>query len=33
MGANIIGNLSASNEIVSKSDYRRNLVASQVVDA
>ncbi len=29
MGANIIGNLSASNEIVSKSDYRRNLVASQ----
>lgn len=29
MGANIIGNLSASNEIVSKSFYRRNLVASQ----
>lgn len=29
MGANIIGNLSASNEIVSKSDYRRNLVSSQ----
>lgn len=29
MGANIIGNLSASNEIVSKSFYRRNLVSSQ----
>ncbi|SHJ61865.1 NAD+ synthase (glutamine-hydrolysing) [Clostridium amylolyticum] len=29
MGANIIGNLSASNELVSKSDYRRNLVSSQ----
>ncbi len=28
-GANIIGNLSASNEIVSKSDYRRGLVSSQ----
>lgn len=28
-GANIIGNLSASNEIVSKADYRRNLVESQ----
>lgn len=28
-GANVIGNLSASNEIVSKSDYRRNLVSSQ----
>ncbi|MBP2032253.1 NAD+ synthase (glutamine-hydrolyzing) [Clostridium algifaecis] len=28
-GANIIGNLSASNDIVSKSDYRRNLVSSQ----
>ncbi|WP_050608024.1 NAD(+) synthase [Clostridium niameyense] len=29
MGANIIGNLSASNEIVSKADYRRNLISSQ----
>ncbi|MEY8764098.1 MULTISPECIES: NAD(+) synthase [Clostridium] len=29
MGANIIGNLSASNEIVSKSSYRRNLIRSQ----
>lgn len=29
MGANVIGNLSASNELVSKSDYRRNLVSSQ----
>lgn len=29
MGANIIGNLSASNELVSKSDYRRNLVSNQ----
>ncbi|MDP4179186.1 MAG: NAD(+) synthase, partial [Bacillota bacterium] len=29
MGANIIGNLSASNEIVSKAEYRRNLVLSQ----
>ncbi|MEW9096596.1 MAG: NAD(+) synthase [Clostridiaceae bacterium] len=28
-GANIIGNLSASNEIVSKSSYRRDLVKSQ----
>lgn len=28
-GANIIGNLSASNEIVSKADYRRNLAISQ----
>ncbi|WP_125151954.1 NAD(+) synthase [Clostridium rectalis] len=28
-GANIIGNLSASNEIVSKANYRRNLVNSQ----
>lgn len=28
-GANIIGNLSASNEIVSKASYRRNLVNSQ----
>ena len=29
MGANVIGNLSASNELVSKSDYRRNLISSQ----
>ena len=29
MGANIIGNLSASNDIVSKSDYRKELVKSQ----
>ncbi|MEY7999089.1 NAD(+) synthase [Clostridium sp. Mt-5] len=29
MGANILGNLSASNEIVSKSSYRRNLICSQ----
>lgn len=29
MGANIIGNLSASNEIVSKSQYRKELVSSQ----
>jgi len=29
LGANIIGNLSASNEIVSKADYRRGLVSSQ----
>ncbi len=28
-GANIIANLSASNELVSKSDYRRSLVSSQ----
>lgn len=28
-GANIIGNLSASNEVVSKADYRRNLVSNQ----
>ncbi|RYL90365.1 NAD(+) synthase [Sporolactobacillus sp. THM7-4] len=28
-GANIIGNLSASNEVVSKSDYRKQLVESQ----
>ncbi|SHJ99472.1 NAD+ synthase (glutamine-hydrolysing) [Clostridium cavendishii DSM 21758] len=28
-GANIIGNLSASNELVSKSDYRRSLVQNQ----
>lgn len=29
LGANVIVNLSASNEIVSKSDYRRNLVSNQ----
>jgi len=29
LGANIIGNLSASNEVVSKADYRHNLVKSQ----
>jgi NAD+ synthase (glutamine-hydrolysing) len=29
LGANIISNLSASNELVSKADYRRGLVASQ----
>lgn len=29
MGANIIGNLSASNELVSKMDYRRSLVSNQ----
>ncbi|SUY46893.1 NAD synthetase [Clostridium putrefaciens] len=28
-GANIIGNLSASNEIIGKYDYRKNLVLSQ----
>lgn len=28
-GANVIGNLSASNELVSKSNYRRDLVISQ----
>jgi NAD+ synthase (glutamine-hydrolysing) len=28
-GANIVGNLSASNELVSKSNYRRDLVISQ----
>lgn len=28
-GANVIGNLSASNEVVSKSRYRRNLVENQ----
>lgn len=28
-GANIIGNLSASNELVSKADYRRELINSQ----
>ncbi len=29
MGANIIGNLSASNELVSKSNYRKNLISNQ----
>lgn len=29
MGAQIIGNLSASNELVSKMDYRKNLIANQ----
>ena len=29
MGANIIGNLSASNELVSKADYRRALIKNQ----
>jgi NAD+ synthase (glutamine-hydrolysing) len=29
LGANVISNLSASNELVSKADYRRGLVASQ----
>ncbi|MTK12292.1 MAG: NAD(+) synthase, partial [Clostridiaceae bacterium] len=29
MGSNIIGNLSASNEVVSKSEYRKELVKSQ----
>ncbi|MGL5381115.1 NAD(+) synthase [Clostridium sp.] len=29
LGANIIGNLSASNELVSKADYRRSLVSNQ----
>ncbi|ABK61272.1 NAD(+) synthase [Clostridium novyi] len=29
MGANIIGNLSASNELVSKADYRKFVVSSQ----
>lgn len=29
LGANIIGNLSASNEIVSKADYRKSLVENQ----
>lgn len=29
LGANVIGNLSASNEVVSKADYRRDLVKSQ----
>ncbi|WP_310937043.1 NAD(+) synthase [Clostridium sp. SHJSY1] len=29
MGANIIGNLSASNELVSKMDYRRDLIKNQ----
>lgn len=29
LGANVIGNLSASNEVVSKADYRKSLVANQ----
>ena len=29
MGANIIGNLSASNELVSKMDYRKSLISNQ----
>ncbi|MFU0825332.1 NAD(+) synthase [Clostridium sp.] len=29
LGANIIGNLSASNELVSKSSYRKSIVSSQ----
>ena len=29
LGANIIGNLSASNELVSKKDYRKSLVSNQ----
>lgn len=29
MGAHIIGNLSASNELVSKADYRKNLISNQ----
>ena len=29
MGANIIGNLSASNELVSKAGYRRSLISNQ----
>ncbi|MGL5415143.1 MAG: NAD(+) synthase [Clostridium sp.] len=29
MGANIIGNLSASNELVSKKDYRKSLIQNQ----
>lgn len=29
MGAHIIGNLSASNELVSKMDYRKSLIANQ----
>lgn len=29
LGANIICNLSASNELVSKSDYRKNLISNQ----
>lgn len=29
MGANIIGNLSASNELVSKKDYRKALISNQ----
>ncbi|WP_294402737.1 NAD(+) synthase [uncultured Clostridium sp.] len=29
MGAHVIGNLSASNELVSKADYRRSLISNQ----
>lgn len=29
LGANIIGNLSASNEVVSKADYRKSLIENQ----
>ena len=29
LGANVIGNLSASNEIVSKADYRKSLIENQ----
>ena len=29
MGAHIIGNLSASNELVSKADYRKSLISNQ----
>ncbi len=29
MGANVIGNISASNELVSKADYRRDLIKNQ----
>ena len=29
MGAHVIGNLSASNELVSKSDYRKSLISNQ----
>ncbi|WP_102399726.1 NAD(+) synthase [Haloimpatiens massiliensis] len=29
LGANVIGNLSASNELVSKANYRKNLISNQ----
>lgn len=29
MGANVILNISASNEVVSKADYRRSLISNQ----